>query len=131
MPAVCGAPTGTESKEYPCSEPRRPRCSKSDRLPLNDERLGFLYGNHIRTLIKGKTGLSRVRGIIYGLPAKGCYTDTQRGPASYTETIYTLLEIEKGQNRDKKKTLYFCHPNDARRAWLCGGYFSKRDIQKC
>jgi len=27
----------------------------------------------------------------YGLWVKGCYTDTQRGPASYTETIYTLL----------------------------------------
>ena len=96
MPAICGAPTGTESKEYACSEPWRPRCSESDRLPLNDERLGFLYGNHIRTLIKGQTGLSRVEGITYGLPVKGCYTDTQRGPASYTETIYTLL-CEKGE----------------------------------
>ena len=76
MPAVCGAPTGTESEKYPCSEPRRPGRSKSNRQLLNDERLGFLYGNHIRTLIKGKTGLSRVQGIIYGLHAKGCYTDT-------------------------------------------------------
>jgi len=58
---------------------------------LNDERLGFLYGNHIRTLIKGKTTLSRVQRIVYGLHAKGCYTDTQRSLASYTETIYTLF----------------------------------------
>ena len=41
--------------------------------------------------IRRRTGLSRFQGITYGLRAKGCYTDTQRGPASYTETIYTLL----------------------------------------
>ena len=58
---------------------------------MNDERLGMLYGNHIRSLIRRGTGLSRFQGITYGLRAKGCYTDTQRGPASYTETIYTLL----------------------------------------
>ena len=92
MPAVCRAPTGTESKKYACSEPRRPGRSKSDRLLLNDERLGFLYGNHIRALIKGEAGLSRAQGIIYGLHVKGCYTDTQRDPASYTETIDTLFD---------------------------------------
>ncbi len=32
------------------------------------------------------------KGITYGLWAKGCYTDTQKGLESYTETIYTLLD---------------------------------------
>ena len=27
----------------------------------------------------------------YGLWVKGCYIEARRGPASYTETIYTLL----------------------------------------
>jgi len=58
---------------------------------LKDEKLGMLYGNHIRTLIRRGIALSRVQGIVYGFPAKECYTDTQRGLASYTETIYTLL----------------------------------------
>ena len=88
---VCEMPTGTESKKYPCFEPQRPRCSKSDRLPLNDERLGVLYGNHIRPLIRRRIALSRYQRIIYGLRTKGCYTDTQKSLESYTETIYTLL----------------------------------------
>jgi hypothetical protein len=46
------------------------------RLPSNDERPGMLYGNHIRPLIRGKTGLSRFQGVTYGLRAKWCYTDT-------------------------------------------------------
>ena len=36
---------------------------------LKHERLGMLYGNHLR--------------------AKGCYTDTRRGKEFYMETIYT------------------------------------------
>ena len=51
----------------------------------------MLYGNHIRTLIRRRTELNRFQEFTYGLWVKGCYTDTQRGPASYTETIYTLL----------------------------------------
>ncbi len=58
---------------------------------LKDEKFGMLYGNHIRPLIRRRIDLSRVQGIIYGFPAKKCYTDTLRGLASYTETIYTLL----------------------------------------
>jgi hypothetical protein len=58
-------------------------------IPLNDEKFGMLYGNHIRGLIRRRTGLSRFQGIIYGLRAKGCYIDTNRGLESYTETIYT------------------------------------------
>ena len=50
------------------------------------------FAEVLRTLIKGRTGLSHFQGTTYGLRAKGCYTDTQRGPASYTETIYTLLD---------------------------------------
>jgi hypothetical protein len=30
----------------------------------------------------------------YGLRVKVCYTEAQRGPASYTETIYTLLCVQ-------------------------------------
>jgi hypothetical protein len=41
-----------------------------------DERLGVLYGNHIRRQIKTKTGLSRFQRITYVFLAKGCYTDT-------------------------------------------------------
>ena len=51
----------------------------------------MLYGNHMGAPIRREIGLSRFQGVTYGLRAKGCYTDTQRGPASYTETIYTLL----------------------------------------
>jgi hypothetical protein len=47
--------------------------------------------NHIRSLIRSRTGLSRFQETTYGLWVKGCYTDTQRGQASYRETIYTLL----------------------------------------
>ncbi len=31
----------------------------------------------------------------YGLWAKGCYTDIQRGPASYMETIYTMFATKR------------------------------------
>jgi hypothetical protein len=48
-----------------------------------------ISGKHIRDLIRRRTGLSRFQEPAYGLWVKGCYTDTQRGPASYTETIYT------------------------------------------
>jgi hypothetical protein len=54
----------------------------------------MLYENHIRPTIRRRTGLIRFQGITYGLRAKGCYTDSQRGPASYTETIYTLLAVK-------------------------------------
>ena len=74
---------------YPCSESWKPRRSKSDRLPLNDDRLGVLYGNHIKPLIRRGIALSRVQRIIYGFRTKGCYTDTQRSLESYMETIYT------------------------------------------
>jgi integron integrase len=47
-----------------------------NRQPLNDERLGVLYGNHIRRLIKRKAGLSRFQRITYVFLVKGCYTDT-------------------------------------------------------
>ncbi len=53
----------------------------------------MLYGNHIRSLKRRRIVLSRVQGIIYEFPAKKCYTDTQRGLASYTETIYTLFGL--------------------------------------
>jgi|GEM_PF-6369499 len=43
------------------------------RLPLNDERLGILCGNHVRSLIRMRTGLSRFQGITCGLRAKGYY----------------------------------------------------------
>jgi hypothetical protein len=43
---------------YLCSESWRPRCSKSYRLPLNDERRGVLCGNHIRRLKRRTIGLS-------------------------------------------------------------------------
>lgn len=47
----------------------------------------MLYGNHIRDLIRRRTGLRRFQRSIYGLLAKECYTDTKRGLESYTETI--------------------------------------------
>ena len=56
-------------------------------ITLNDEKFGMLYGNHIRDLIRRKTGLSRFQGITYGLRAKGCYTETQKGLECYAETI--------------------------------------------
>jgi len=62
---------------------------------MNNEKFGMLSGNHIRPLIRRRIALSRIKGIIYGLPAKKCYADTQRGLAFYTETIYTLLAAEK------------------------------------
>ncbi len=62
-------------------------------ITLNKKNFGMLYGNHIRTLIRRRTELSRFQEITYGLWVKECYTDTQRGPASYTETIYTLLDL--------------------------------------
>ena len=52
-------------------------------IPLNDEKVGMLYGNHIRGLIKRRTDLSPFQGITYGLWAKGCYTDTQRDIGSH------------------------------------------------
>ncbi len=58
---------------------------------MNDVKLGMLYGNHIRTLIRRRTELSHFQEFTYELWVKGCYTDTQRSLASYTETIYTLL----------------------------------------
>ncbi len=40
-----------------------------------------------------------LQGIIYGLWAKWCYTDKQRDPESYAETIYsyaiTIREVSK------------------------------------
>lgn len=63
-------------------------------VPLNDEKFGTLYGNHIRLLIRRRTGLSRLKEVAYGLWAKGSYTDTQKGLAFYTETIYTQLGIQ-------------------------------------
>ena len=57
------------------------------RITLNNENFGMLYGNHIRILIRRRTELCRFQEITYGLWVKGCYTDTQGGPASYTETI--------------------------------------------
>ena len=56
-------------------------------IPLNDEKFGMLYGNHIRGLIRRRTGLSRFQGITYGLWAKGCYADARRVLESYTEII--------------------------------------------
>ncbi len=64
------------------------------RLHLTDETLGASCGNHIRPPIRRGVTLSRAQRTIYGLHAKGCYTDTQRGPASYTETIYTLFGVQ-------------------------------------
>ena len=32
-------------------------------IALNDEKFGMLYGNHIRGLIRRRTGLSRFQGI--------------------------------------------------------------------
>jgi hypothetical protein len=52
---------------------------------------GVLSGNHIRRQIKRKADLSPFQRATYRLHVKACYTDTQRGPACYLETIYTLL----------------------------------------
>jgi len=46
-----GIVLGYEYDLYPCSESWRPRCSKSYRLPLNDERLGVLYGHSERSSV--------------------------------------------------------------------------------
>ena len=62
--------------------------TEAARISLNDEKLGMLCGNHIRDLIRRRTGVSRFQGITYGLRAKGCYTDTRRGQEFCTETIY-------------------------------------------
>ena len=56
---------------------------------LNDEKLGLLYGKHIRALIRRRTGLSPFQGVTYVLRSKGCYTEARRGKEFYTETIYT------------------------------------------
>ena len=58
-------------------------------IPLNKKNFWMLYGNHIRSLIRRRTGLSRFQEITHGLWAKGYYTDTQRCKEFYTETIYT------------------------------------------
>ena len=52
-------------------------------------KFGMLYGNHIRTLIRRRTDLSRFQEITYGLWVKRCYIDTQRALEFYMETIYT------------------------------------------
>jgi hypothetical protein len=49
----------------------------------------MLYGNHIKSLIRRRTGLSRSQGITYRLWTKDCYTDTQTDMEFYTENIYT------------------------------------------
>jgi len=56
-------------------------------IPLNDEKFGMLYGNHIRGLIRRRTGINRLQGITYGLWTKGCYTEARRSKEFYTETI--------------------------------------------
>jgi len=58
-------------------------------ITLNDEKFRMLYGNHIRSLIRRRTGLSHFLGITYGLWAKVCYADSQALVGSYLETIYT------------------------------------------
>ncbi len=66
----------------------------------------MLYGNHIRSLIIRRTGLSRFQGITYGLWAKGCYTDTRRGLESYTENhrnIVILVARTKKRIASRKK----------------------------
>ena len=36
-------------------------------IPLNDDKFGMLYGNHIRDLIRRRTDLSRFQRITYGI----------------------------------------------------------------
>ncbi len=46
-------------------------------------------------------------GIFYELRAKGCYTDNQRDPESYTETIYTLFcAIERPMNKEEANAIF-------------------------
>ena len=52
---------------------------------LTDPAVGVLSGNPIRRRIKMETGINSFEGITYGLQAKECYTDTQRGVESYLE----------------------------------------------
>ena len=53
---------GANHDLYPCSESWRSSSSKSYRLPLNDERLGMLCGNHIN--IVRCLGVRRFKGLI-------------------------------------------------------------------
>jgi hypothetical protein len=61
-------------------------------ITLNNEKFGMLYGNHIRTLIRRRTELSRFQEITYGLWVRGCYTEARRGKKFYTETVDTKLD---------------------------------------
>ena len=57
-------------------------------LLLNDEKLGKLYGNHIRSQRK-RAGPSCLDWITYGLWVKGCYAESRALVGFYLETIYT------------------------------------------
>ncbi len=59
------------------------------RITLKNEKLGMLYGNHIRRLIRKQIVVSVSRRGAYVLNKKGCYADSRALVGSYLETIYT------------------------------------------
>ena len=56
-------------------------------IPLNDEKFGMLYGNHIRRLIRKRIVVSVFRKGVYMLGENACYADSETDTGSYTETI--------------------------------------------
>jgi len=66
-------------------------------IPLNDEKFGMLYGNHIRPLIRKIIGITLIQRSTYVCMKKGCYTDSRALVGSYLETIYTLLAFSACQ----------------------------------
>jgi len=91
VPAVCGAPTGTESKKYACVEPWPSWSREKSGRDLNAYNIGVLSGNRIRPLIQTPTILSLFQRIAYACRKTGCYADSWAVVGSYLETIYTLF----------------------------------------
>ena len=58
-------------------------------IPLNDEKFGMLYGNHITRQIRKRIGVSFFTKGAYVLSKNACYADSRAPVGSYLETIYT------------------------------------------
>jgi len=58
-------------------------------IPLNDEKFGILYGNHIRRLIRKRSVVTIFTKGAYVLNKKVSYADSRALVGSYLETIYT------------------------------------------
>jgi len=58
-------------------------------IPLNDEKFGILFGNHIRRQVKKRIGVSVFTKGAYTLRKNACYADNRAFVVYYLENIYT------------------------------------------